>query len=97
MISFFSEKVVVGTSPDVVFRFRPKLLHSAILKADAGIELGDANLAIGNGGAPLNANEGFSIKWDDFDQKALSDNDLVEIRGVAAVATTVRIFRFMKG
>lgn len=96
MLSFFPKRLPVATTPTLILRFRPARLHSLVIKAEGAFDLGDSSVQVGSGGADLAENESFSMSWEDFNMKNISDSDEVELYGVAPVATHVRIMRFMR-
>ena len=87
--------VQVGTTPTQVLAFRPRELHSVILKAKAALEIGDTSVSSGKG-FTLSAGEALGFNHQDFDMEDNASNELQYIHAVAAVATEIRVFGWMR-
>lgn len=87
-----SYTALVGTVASPVVSFLIERLHSVRWRADGAMEWGMQNVSVG-GGDPLSASEFAGYTHLDFRQ---GTRGLVEIFGVAAVATTCRVVVMME-
>ena len=88
--SFSGNLVQVGTTPDVLIRFKPRDLSSVMMRATGALTIGNPGLTVTKGlrfieGAP------FGFSHQDFSPEMLKENAEVVIYAVAAVATTAEV------
>lgn len=85
-------KIIVGTTPTVVFAFVPSQFNSVAFQATAGIEIGVGGVVVGEG-FPIAAGGSFGFNREDIDT---SSTDLVRIYAVASAPTNVRVLHFSR-
>lgn len=83
----------MGTSSTPIFEFVPSQLHSVIFKATGALEIGHQGVQAGSG---LELGAGEAIGFDHKDFRMSVDDSVVRISAVAAVATTIQVFGFMR-
>lgn len=86
-----SIKRKVGITPDLLFSIAVKDLINVTIHAVGAIEMGAIGVSVGDG-VPLSAGNKAVFTWQDFPKDVKTQNSMINIYGVAAIATNCRVF-----